>query len=295
MKHFYLIIFQLIGFFLFSQNQTFTLAELDSLTNQTDIKEKVSFVVFPECEIAQDKRKCFANKLQDFIVKNIGNNAKEFLNVKYGADTLVLYASLHYNKLGLKSLDYSKLRSSFSEFDKFLEPIKNTLPRVKPALNEDGNPISKNVNLSLGFIFDKNNNSLSPLYEYSLEEAFFQITENVPVHPNCNEDADNSSIKACMSYNIQSFISNNFNINVLKNVNLADGHYRVFMTFKIDENGNIIDAKARGPHKLIEEEAKRVVQLLPRFKPGMIRGKPVVVPYSVPIVFQVENKQGKKN
>ena len=42
-------------------------------------------------------------------------------------------------------------------------------------------------------------------------------------------------------------------------------------------------------HKLLEEEGKRVINLLPKMEPGKQRGKPVPVRYTIPINFQVQN------
>jgi protein TonB len=47
--------------------------------------------------------------------------------------------------------------------------------------------------------------------------------------------------------------------------------------------------RARAPHPRLVKEATRVVNLLPKMKPGKQRGKAVVVPYSLPIIFQVQD------
>jgi len=59
--------------------------------------------------------------------------------------------------------------------------------------------------------------------------------------------------------------------------------------FEIDKNGEVKNVQARGPHKLLEEEGKRVIQLLPKMEPGKQRGKPVPVRYTIPINFKVQN------
>ena len=55
------------------------------------------------------------------------------------------------------------------------------------------------------------------------------------------------------------------------------------------EKGNIVDIGSRGPHPRLEQEAARVIKLLPQMTPGMQRGKAVGVLYSLPIVFQVQD------
>jgi len=65
---------------------------------------------------------------------------------------------------------------------------------------------------------------------------------------------------------------------------------RISVIFKIDKNGNVIDIRARAPHPRLVKEAIRVLNMLPKMKPGIQRGKPVVVPYSLPINFQAPNQ-----
>ena len=59
--------------------------------------------------------------------------------------------------------------------------------------------------------------------------------------------------------------------------------------FKIDKNGDLAEVRARAPHPDIKKEAIRVINLLPKMKSGMQFGKAVTVPYSLPIIFQVQN------
>ena len=61
------------------------------------------------------------------------------------------------------------------------------------------------------------------------------------------------------------------------------------MIFKIDKRGNVTSVRARAPHPRLEKEAVRVIKLLPKFEPGKQRGKAVIVPYSLPIIFQVQD------
>ena len=65
---------------------------------------------------------------------------------------------------------------------------------------------------------------------------------------------------------------------------------RVTVMFVIDREGNVTKVKARGPHggSALEEEAIRIVKLLPQFKPGIQRGKPVNVSFALPIRFKLD-------
>ena len=53
----------------------------------------------------------------------------------------------------------------------------------------------------------------------------------------------------------------------------------------IDSKGRVTGIQKRGPDKLLEKEAERIIASLPRVKPGEQRGKAVSVKYSIPINF----------
>jgi protein TonB len=43
----------------------------------------------------------------------------------------------------------------------------------------------------------------------------------------------------------------------------------------------------RGPDKNLEAEALRIINLLPNITPGRLLGRPVKVPFSIPITFRL--------
>ncbi len=64
---------------------------------------------------------------------------------------------------------------------------------------------------------------------------------------------------------------------------------RVYVTFVVNTDGSITDARiARGVDASLDKEALRVVNTLPKWKPGKQRGKPVRVSYTVPINFVLQ-------
>ena len=118
-------------------------------------------------------------------------------------------------------------------------------------------------------------------------EVPFSVIENVPVFPGC-EKGSNEDKKACMNKKMQKFIQKKFDTDLAGDLGLS-GIQKISVFFKIDKTGEIVDVKARAPHPRLEQEAKRVVGLLPKMKPGKQRGKAVRVPYFLPIKFQVQN------
>ncbi len=118
-------------------------------------------------------------------------------------------------------------------------------------------------------------------------EVPFMVIENVPVFPGC-ESGNNEAKRKCMSDRISEFVRRKFNTDLAGDLGLT-GRQRINVIFKIDKSGNVVGIKARAPHPRLQAEAERVVNLLPKMLPGKQRGKPVVVPYSLPIIFEVQD------
>jgi protein TonB len=123
--------------------------------------------------------------------------------------------------------------------------------------------------------------------EEVVEDVAFVVIEDVPIFPGCK--GNNSELRACFSEQISKFVTEKFNIELASDLGLVPGSIqKIYVVFKIDKNGNITDVNARAPHKKLQDEAIRVVNLLPKMTPGRQRGKPVGVKYGLPIVFKVE-------
>ena len=109
------------------------------------------------------------------------------------------------------------------------------------------------------------------------------VIDKAPTFPGCG-----AGDKDCFSEMIQKHFIENFDSKLPNTLGLKAGRKRVFIGFKIDKDGNIVDVKARGPHKKIEEEVISVMNSLPKVTPGEQDGKTVTVKYSIPFVINVE-------
>lgn len=125
-------------------------------------------------------------------------------------------------------------------------------------------------------------------------EVPFSVIENVPTSADCMGLTDNEERKKCTSQKVAKFVNKNFNTGLAMQLGL-EGRQRISVFFKIDEEGNVGSIGARAPHPGLEEEAKRVMAKLPQFIPGTHKGKPVTVPYSLPIIFQVHGNSSSAN
>lgn len=114
----------------------------------------------------------------------------------------------------------------------------------------------------------------------------FAIIENVPVFPGCESLGSEAEKKACFNRKIQEHIRRNFKYPSTAMEMRISG--RVFVQFEIDHHGKVSNIKRRGPDRLLEEEAVRIIAALPKMKPGMQRGRPSKVGYSIPINFVLQ-------
>jgi protein TonB len=110
--------------------------------------------------------------------------------------------------------------------------------------------------------------------EEEKDEQVFVVVEDMPEFPG-GELA------------LRKWIANHIDYPVIAAENGIQG--KVYVTFVVDKDGSVSNARiARGVDPSLDQEALRVVNSLPKWKPGMQRGKPVRVSYTVPINFQLQ-------
>lgn len=122
--------------------------------------------------------------------------------------------------------------------------------------------------------------------EEVIEDVPFAIIEESPVFPGCTGNKEER--KACFSDKVSTHIHKYFNADLAQELGLTPGKQKIYVMFTVNKNGNITDVMARAPHKSLEKEAIRVIEMLPVMTPGKQRNRPVGVKYSLPITFNVE-------
>jgi len=114
-------------------------------------------------------------------------------------------------------------------------------------------------------------------------DVSFTIIETSPTFPGCD-----SGDKKCFATKVQRHFAKNFNSDLPKTLKLPKGKQRLVMHFVIDKDGDIGKVKVKSTHEKLEEEARRVIVMLPKMKPGKQRGKTVGVKYTLPMRIDVE-------
>tara|TARA_A100001388_G_C28694721_1_gene463069 strand:+ start:488 stop:898 length:411 start_codon:yes stop_codon:yes gene_type:complete len=126
---------------------------------------------------------------------------------------------------------------------------------------------------------------LVPILSFSQEkEIDFDSVERPPIYPGC--EPYTQQLRSCTQRKIQTHINKNFRYPEFAQKTGIQG--RVFVQFIIDKDGSIVGIKTRGPHPILEIEAKRIISILPKFIPGYVDGKAVRVPFSMPITFKLQ-------
>mgnify|MGYP000870963925 FL=1 len=221
----------------------------------------------------------------------------------YFAVGLALMLFLTYNTINYKTYDKSLIDIGKLDLDAELDeeiPLIDQLtppppPPPPPAapevieIVEDEEEIEETVIEST----ETDQDEEIEVEEIEVEEVYedvevpFSVIENVPEYPGC-EKGSNTEKRKCMSAKIAKFVQRKFNTDLAGDLGLT-GKQRINVIFKIDKNGNVTGVRSRAPHPRLEKEAARVINLLPKMKPGRQRGKAVIVPYSLPITFQVQD------
>ena len=114
----------------------------------------------------------------------------------------------------------------------------------------------------------------------SKEEAL-QVCDQMPEFP--------GGMGECMK-----FLSKNIKYPVEAMENDVQG--RVVIQFTVKKDGSISDTKvAKSVDPLLDKEALRVINAMPKWKPGMHEGKAVNVKYTIPVAFKLTNESVDEN
>jgi len=88
-------------------------------------------------------------------------------------------------------------------------------------------------------------------------------------------------------YSLNDYIATNIRYPDSAKENNIEG--RVLVKFVVNEDGSISDCRViRSVSKVLDDEALRVLAMMPPWKPGKINGKPVKVYFTLPIVFKLQ-------
>lgn len=129
---------------------------------------------------------------------------------------------------------------------------------------------------------------LAPMKIFSQEKEEvrkFETPDEAPIFPGCEKKRSNKKRKICFQEAMLNHVKDNFHYP--KEAVERNLQGRVHVKFTIDTDGNIVDIDKRGPDEILENDAVRIIKLLPKMIPGKLKGKPIKVTYSVPIIYRM--------
>ncbi len=108
-----------------------------------------------------------------------------------------------------------------------------------------------------------------------------QKPDKLPVYPGCEQSQDKM---ACMKDKILSFIGDEFNADLVKQIKDAK-QVSMYISFVIDELGNIDDIHVKSGYDKLNKDMERTLRRLPKIKPAESEGYPIRMRYELPLVF----------
>ncbi|MDG4715923.1 M56 family metallopeptidase [Winogradskyella marincola] len=171
----------------------------------------------------------------------------------------------------------------------FVEDMANKTQKEQKRFDDLMNQLNKDKSYYKLIVTDGKSTFVidSPLYETETEtellEVPFHVIDQAPSHKECVNLISEQDKKECFSEFVNAHVKKNFNTKVETNAELHKK--RIFARFLIDADGNVTRIQARAASKVLEEEAMRVLSLLPQFIPGRQKDKAVAVAFSLPIVL----------
>ena len=255
----------------------------------SDVEKPPFYIDWCTSNISNDKiRECTDSGIKLFAKTNYNTEIAADLNLS-GYQRIT--SAFIIDKSG--KIDNIRVRASHPDLEKEALRVINLIPKMEPG-RQNGETVSTSYLLPI--IFKVQSDSLSQskknpilnIVDGDNVEVPFSTVQNVPIFPGCDK-GNNEKRRKCMSQKITKFVQKEFNTDLAGDLGLS-GRQRISVIFKIDKNGDVVGVRARAPHPRLVKEAIRVVNLLPKMKPGTQLGKAVVVPYSLPIIFEVAQK-----
>ena len=224
-----------------------------------------------------DGKECFEQQLKNIFESLMVYPQEEFNNNIKGA----VYAQFVVTKKG--KIEDIKTRSTHKAFEKEIIRILKSVKNLEPATKNE-----RAVSLLFNIPFQFNPIELNQKIEYDInntksEKELFSELDMVPIFPGCEDSMTKDKAEACFKEKIQNHIRINFNYPELAIAKKISG--KVSLLFAIKSNGEFELIKVKSPNRLLTNESIRIVSLLPKVKPAIKDGKPVTIPFGIPITF----------
>ncbi len=215
------------------------------------------------------------------------SKSKQIAKIKYLFLLPVIAIMLFYTACTSEAVNAQETADSVTSTDsevlQSIQDLKEVIARQGTITEEEQKALKSVLQLTTS----KGSGDLHFEDKLEREEVPFAVIERVPTFPGCSGLESNDELKKCMSSKISQHVGKEFDASVSKESGLT-GDIKIFVSFKIDKKGDVVNIRSRAPSPSLQKEAIRVIETLPRMIPGEQKGKAVGVLYSLPILFKIE-------
>lgn len=243
-------------------------------------------IVISGCENSDYQSACLYNFLKGEVLTFLKDPKKTKQLLNYEKDTLTLGATLVFKDNN--SLDDKKSgalirdKALREKYEKKFEGIFKDLDITSIDYRKP-KPLYSQHTLSFQFLVKKEDKSID--FEYLENETPYTggVIQEIPRFPGC-EAMPEDEARTCFQLKIQDHIRQHFRYPEEAMKKGIAG--TVAIIFVITPEGTVDGIRMRG-NPILQEEAKRIISLLPTMVPGKKNGEPVKVPYSIPMYFRL--------
>ncbi|MCQ0110266.1 TonB family protein [Zhouia amylolytica] len=168
--------------------------------------------------------------------------------------------------------------------------IIEKLPQLNPGKDKDGNPVPVSFAYPISFSLDTPTpGENKPMNKQDGgPEVPFAVVSQKPAFPTCIDIIEKEQFQ-CFKDQLDAHVRKYFRYPKKAHDQGVQG--RVYVQFKINPDGSTTVMRTRGPHELLEAEAKRIINALPVIEPGRDdNGNAVPVTFAYPIVFRLSDQ-----
>jgi bla regulator protein blaR1 len=235
--------------------------------------------VFPSCENNLEKKECFLIELQKHIKEN-------FKYPEITLDSIVqgkVFVNFSVRKDGSVVVNYIKGPHPLLENE--AKRILELLPKFSPAIH-NGKAVVMKMAYPITYKLKEKEEVVENIELKKEEPIQIDKIDTPPIYVGCENEKD---LRKCFQEKIQKHVAKNFRYPDEALKKRIQG--KVFVHFVLEKDGTISIASLRGPHPILEKEAKRIIELIPKMTPAKTNNEPVRVTMSIPITFKLEEER----
>jgi len=216
---------------------------------------------------------------------NLENKRTIFLEIGFVIALAVVFVAMEWKSYD--KTEYDLVQREVDDTPEEIIPIteqkvKPPPPKPPPSVTiinvvEDDVEVEDEIEIDVDMDDDTEMEEYVPIIEEEeefVEEQIFLVVEEMPSFPGGEGE-------------MYKYIGKNIEYPRMAKESGISG--RVFVTFVVEKDGSVTDVQVlRGIGGGCDEEAVRVIESMPKWKPGKQRGKPVRVQYRMPIKFTLQ-------